>query len=313
MGPGSVAQWRTDFFEGAVWTCPKEFRGGKPAIALYRAPSGKNKVLHAWCPEKLEEGEVNKIFPLTQDRFLISAKSLFTKGTQFSPFAVGREREGKLEIKELLEIDIGEKFFDGLLPKADLNIFKKLYLTGFLTGFVRGKEYLAFANRAVGRLILININNLKTRYIKVFPDHADKDAWGPKLFEIEYALLGIQPTGDGGFILATRSQEAMLKSREAEKISGANRIQLQTSGNTARDQEILKEKLRDPRRLDQLAAATNVGTIIYPEILWWNLDPETGKLARIVPNSGVPESIPQIERLRDFRFRTDYKNKIILD
>ncbi|MBI4914139.1 MAG: hypothetical protein HY823_15535 [Acidobacteria bacterium] len=313
--PGSYRPRRMDFFQGALWTSHAEARDGKPALLVHRIEEGKGRRQEAWCPESLPQGRVARIHPLPGDRFLLVARRFFGHDKKFSFLAVARpDREGRLEFKDLVEVDLGDKFFEGLDPAApDKDFLKSLYLGGFASQWVRGRDHLAFANGAVARILLVDVEKLTTRFVKVFPGHPDPDAWTRKAFELEWPLLGCQPSGDGGFILASRTEEAMLKARAGERAAGQDRIPVSRSGDPDRDRETLKSALQNPRRKEQLESHAQAGAVVYPDILWWDMDPGTGKLTRRIPNSGIPESLHQAERLREFRFRLTVQGLIEMD
>lgn len=315
LASGTYAEWRTDYFEGAVWTSLRQDKDGKPSVLLFKSQKGKNPELIAWCPEKLEQGRVNRVHPIGQDRFLLVSSRVFSKDKKISFLATARvNRDGKLEFMDLLEVDIGEKFFEGIDPAApEKDFIKFLYLAGYLSKWVRGRDHLAFIQPKVGRIFLVDINSLKTRYVKIFSDHPDADAWTQKMFATEHTLLGFQPAGDGHFVLATRTQEAMLKAREAEKLSGVASLAIPSTGNPSRDREAVKQAQLNPRRIEQASSAQSVGLMVYPEILWWDLDPESGKVTRRIPNPGIPESITQLDRLKKFKFRLNYQGDILMD
>ena len=308
-------EWKFDYLNKAFWSCLSEERDGTPCLVLYQAPEGKGIDQYAWSPNKIDQGQIRMVHPLPQDQFLLVSHRLFKHDNKQSFLAIARlGKDNRLEFREIVETEVGERFFENTNPAIpDQDFLKTLYLVGFQSKFVRGRNHLAFINAKAGRLILFDVNKKSSKYIKIFPDHPDAEGWTPKLFDLEYVILGIQPTGDGHFTLATRSQEAMLKAREAERATGHNRVNVPRTGDKDQEREALREGLKNPRRLEQAESSAKVGAVIYPEILWWDLDPETGKLTRKIPNTGIPESIHQVERLKQFRFRTNYQGDIEMD
>lgn len=312
---GYYKEWKFDYFNKAYWSCLTEEINQKPGLMLYRAPEGKGIDRYAWSPNKIDQGQIRMVHPLPQDQFLLVSHRLFKHDNKQSFLAIARlGKDNRLEFKEIVETEVGERFFENTNPtNPDQDFLKTLYLVGFQSKFVRGRNHLAFVNAKAGRLILFDVNKKSSKYIKIFPDHPDAEGWTPKLFDLEYVILGIQSTGDGHFTLATRSQEAMLKAREAERATGHNRVNVPRTGDKDQEREVLREALKNPRRLEQAESSAKVGAVIYPEILWWDLDPESGKLTRKIPNTGIPESIHEVDRLKQFRFRTNYQGDIEMD
>lgn len=319
LSPGLYSPYGgNDLAEGNLWACLREDREGKPVRALYRSPDGMKRELDAWVPTELPQGRVSNLLHLPKDRYLLVAhpKRLFRVGQEASFLASGRRTEnGEVVFQGIISIDLGKDALKG----AEFNSFEEkperiFYLTGFIVGRVRGEDSILFIHRAFGRALMINTETLATQFVRLFPGIPDAKYWTmPDMFSFEHAVLGVQPRKNGHFLLATRTEEAVLKARETERAMGLNTIRA-SHPDPEKERKTVSEALVDPRRKEQLGLTTEIGVVQYPEILWWDLDPKTGKLTKEATPPNAPFEIHSAQRLRQFRFRfTANENLVAFD
>lgn len=151
----------------------------------------------------------------------------------------------------------------------------------------------AFISLWSGEVWLINTKGDIRNHFQLFNRPAEKD-WS-KILLFEPALLGAEPTADGTLLLASRSEKAALHAREqypvAEEKDGRLRVIHGSASLASQNQEN--------------------AAFMYPEILWWVVDPKEGGLKKLEsPPHGAPSELPtDPERahlwVQGFVFETD--------
>ena len=313
LGPGIFSPYHMDFADGAIWVYLPESIDDKQNIKrLYRSLDGKSREPVAWVPSVLPEGPVLGLYPLPADRFLLLSKRLFRKGKEVSFLAVGRRNEHQqVSVDSLIPVDLGE----GALEGAESDQFEKdihhlIYLSGFAASPMRGNGTLIFANGIAARFVILDLETLHTRLARVFPGIPDKAYWTDAFFNFEHALLGIQPRRNGHFTLATRSEKAVLEARKTETKLGLNRFSAPPEATIDKAKTLGKADRENPARVEIRKAIESDGLVQFPDILWWDLDPETGKVTKIETPPDAPFEIHHAAKLREFRFRVTAKDEI---
>jgi hypothetical protein len=176
-------------------------------------------------------------------------------------------------------------------------------------GRVRAGNHLVFAHQSYGRFVVLDTRTLKTRLVRLFPKIEDKRLWDFEGLGFEHALLGMQPRQNGHVLIASRSEEAVLKARDLERKAQAQVLPVDHR-DPARRQELLREAWQNQDRKDLVQNYRDVGAAQYPEVLWWDLDPETGTLTREPAPHGAPGELPRADLIRRFRFRFDVKEEV---
>lgn len=313
LGPGIYSPYHMDLADGAIWVCLPESINDKQNIKrLYRSSDGKSREPVAWVPSVLPEGPVLGLYPLPDDRFLVISKRLFRKGKEVSFLAVGRRNEHQqVSLDSLIHVELGEGAFEGAESEQfEKDIRRLIYISGFATSRVRGNGTLVFANGIAARFVILDLETLHTRLARAFPGIPDKAYWTDAFFEYERALLGIQPRRDGHFTLATRSEKAVLEARAAEKKLRLDRFSTAPEATLDQAKAIGKADRENPARAEIRKAIESDGLVQFPDILWWDLDPETGKVTKIETPPNAPFEIHQAAKLREFRFRVTAKDDI---
>lgn len=313
LGPGIFSPYHMDFADGAFWVCLPDRLDDKQNIKrLYRSLDGKNREPVAWVPSIVSEGPVLGLYPLPDDRFLLISKRLFRKGKEVSFLAVGRMNEHQqVSIDNLIPVDLGTDALKGAESRQfDEDPHHLLYLSSFPAGRVRGQDFMLFVNSMAARVVVLDLETLHTRLARVFPGIPDKAYWTDEFFDFEHALLGIQPRRNGHFTLATRSEKAVLEARKTEIKLGLNRFSAPPEATINQAKNLSTADRENPTRIEIRKAIESDGLVQFPDILWWDLDPETGKVTKIESPPGAPFEIHHAAKLREFRFRVTAKDEI---
>jgi len=228
--------------------------------------------------------------------FLATATmATFQDGNQSSRVAVLTQGRGNdLRLKRL--IDLGPKEGpQGIFVPWALALPDGWALVHFRTGHL-------WTIRALG-------DRIQTRPYKVFDKVPDRALAGN--MPLDVAVLGCQPGPTGDLLIATRSEDAVLKGRAFAKSVSP---ELGQPGWV--DPELLKDPSPQARetvrraveaygkRQDELQDTVEPKVLeAFPELLWWELDPREGTLRRCEPPAGAPSRIGSLEVLKSFRFR----------
>jgi hypothetical protein len=311
LAEGLSAPTKCDFTDGAYWACQPKERDGKGGWLLLNSPDGTHREAVAWVPALLPEGPVNGAFPLPGHQILLTSKRLFVKDGAASFLAVGgANAAGLVKLDRLIEVDLGDQALEGAAKPDFFKEFPRLfYVIGFLMGRVRAGNHLVFAHQSYGRFVVLDTRTLKTRLVRLFPKIEDKRLWDFEGLGFEHALLGMQPRQNGHVLIASRSEEAVLKARDLERKAQAQVLPVDHR-DPARRQELLREAWQNQDRKDLVQNYRDVGAAQYPEVLWWDLDPETGTLTREPAPHGAPGELPRADLIRRFRFRFDVKEEV---
>lgn len=241
----------------------------------------------------------------------LSRCRLFRLGEGF--LAIGSVRpfqmEGKASRFAYLKAGSGERLLlDRLLPegpqepRSDSTLFQRLFVP-WVMEIPQGWAVLNFRTgdiwmfRATGE-------GLNQRFLQIFPE-ASKDGSDPYP-----PLLGCALRPEGTLLLATRSEDAVKKGMalagndeplrpgampDSVRFQGA-----EAQGQWERDQVMAQFRARSEQGAGRVREA-------FPEVLYWDLDPETGRLTRCPPPQGAPSRLlsEEAERTFTFRFRAD--------
>lgn len=304
FGEGLSGPSRCDFFDGAYWVSHPMDREGEKGHGLLKSTDGKNRELEAWVPAKLMQGPVHGLYPLPKNRYLLQSKRLFIHGNKASFLGVGtKDSKGIVHFDHLIEMDLGEKALEGATQPGFLeDPVRLMYLVGFMVGRMRGGDHILFAHETHGRFLILDCKTLDTRFVTLFPDIDSKKYWSKDAFDLEHAVLGIQPRKNGHFLIASRSEDAVLKARGEEKAFKLDTIRADHP-DPIRQKRQIRDAMNAKDRKDLLEVLQDGGAVRYPEVLWWDLDPEKGKLTKVSAPPGAPVEIHQAKLIRQFRFR----------
>lgn len=316
LGPGVYSPYQMDLAEGSLWVCLSgQSEDKKTILRLYRSPDGRTRESAAWVASVIPEGQVLGLYPLPNDRYLLISRRLFRKDKEISFLAVGRRNEHQLvTLDHLIPVDLGADALKGAeSPLFERDPFRLLYLSGFAANRVRGQDAMLFVNGIAGRIVILDLDTLHTKLARVFPGIPDKAFWTQDFLDYEHALLGIQPRHNGHFTLATRSEQAVLEARKTETKLGLNQFSAPPEATVDQAKALGKADREHPVRNEIRKAIESDGLVRFPDILWWDLDPATGKVTKVESPPGAPFEIHHAVKLREFRFRVTAKDEIKVD
>lgn len=142
-----------------------------------------------------------------------------------------------------------------------------------------------------GRLISLNPTDGTVRqntlvYPSVLvPEHRNKQK--------EVALIGASATRDGKLVVATRTEDAVLHAREIFQAD------LRSKGKLPA--EVFQKEV------DQ---ATASALEAFPEVHYWEWDPDTGHIHRIPVPEGLPSKLRRFKDLASFRLRASVDGEV---
>ena len=285
------------------------FNGFFRAQELERLPNGeRNWKLHSstdglhWNAEgHFPAGRLGapKILTVGSGKFLlctVGGIDAFVEGKASSCFAVAvMDDSNVLRLRSILDMGLEEPYATVPKPagnaaaesqKPKVNPKYVLPLLGLGSKIVRSSDALAIVSERTGYIWILDTQkeSPSLRLVKVFPALTEAKFRTPD--KMETAILGIQPRPEGHFLLATRSEAAVMAG-------------VDETSPPIKSIADFKDKARAESRLK----LENAQLEKFPEILWWDLDPTTGKLTRESAPAGMPDKIFDAAVLRKFCFR----------
>lgn len=245
--------------------------------------------------------------PLRKEGLFIGSCSAFgfTKDGKRSLIGIFRLREdGKLVLEDVPDIHLEHPLFRIGKPKPD-ETFVTLdpaytALAPFLEPLIQTQDYLMFASTRAGILWVLDRERGSVRRTINLYSVEDKDLGVTS--DLESAILGIQPRSDGKVVIAARDEVAFrtagkfFKYQKKEKHSAIWEEDKTPNPDTSDDPQ--------HRKLEAFSAIRTFG-----DILWWELDPSTGKLEQIYPE-GAPTRIQTPQDLKRFHFHFEPGDKL---
>ncbi len=291
-------------FEGFFWANKNLGAKDRREVQVMRSADGSHwSPIATWKVDRDSPG--CRIYALNQGYLGVAILAPFTLGDKHSWMAIldPQHSSGTLKVQRLLDMGVGDRapflFAPNMIQIPD----------GWAVVFARtGHFWLVQEKGAQARL----------RMLRLFPsvNHKSLDV----MASVEPPILGCQPMEDGTLLIASRSEEAVLKAR---KIAKGLAPELDEPGHL--DPALLnnhsdKGRADIDRAMDDYAErirkiSTNVEERVldlFPEILWWSMDPSSGKFTQISPPEGAPGRITTVELFRKFRFRPTVKGQLLV-
>jgi len=284
------------------------FNGFFRAQELERLPNGeKNWKLHSsadgmhWNLEGLLPlGKLGalKVLAVGGGKYLlctVGGMNALVEGKESSCFALAAlDDSNVLRLRSILDMGLQEPYAtpvppknpEAEAPKPKVNRKYLLPLLGLGSKIVRSSDALAIVSERLGYIWILDTKkeSPSLRLVKVFPALTEAKFRTPD--KMETAILGFQPRPDGHFLLATRSEAAVL--------AGVDEASPPITSIA---------DFKDKARMESRLKLENAQLEKHPEILWWDLDPTTGKLTRESAPAGMPDKIFDAAVLRKFCFR----------
>jgi hypothetical protein len=114
--------------------------------------------------------------------------------------------------------------------------------------------------------------------------------------QLEWAILGMQPTPDGDVLIASRSEGAVKNARQLFPTPFLN-----------------TKLLQDPAHMKQREQNMKDSVEFFPEVCWWKLDPESGVITKVEAPANFPEKLPNSRAMTAFRFRPKTNGDLIIE
>ncbi|HJV89219.1 MAG TPA: hypothetical protein VJ623_02855 [Holophagaceae bacterium] len=290
-----------EYKDHAAWASVRDVRHGTPAMYLYRSLDFKTWEVNATYSG--DQGRARSIHHLDGKRYLlVSNPRFFTLGKRMSPYAIAEINEkGYLAITELVDLGLREPLVKASVSpgKAEASgEFNSKYIAllamVLTTSPLRYPGGLALVARRPGYIWLLDDRTgAVTRCVKVFPGVSEEKLGPPH--ELEWGLLGCQPRPDGHLLIASREEAAVLTGMEAHP-RNKHLSQLdnehQQRVNVAQDQASISH---------------------WPTVLWWDLDPVSGKVTPEPAPQNVPHELLDLRSFQDFRFRFDIRGNLLVN
>lgn len=164
--------------------------------------------------------------------------------------------------------------------------------------------HLVFVGSHLGVFIVINARTgsvERTTRLLDLPKEADAQP-----LAYEQAVLGVQPRPDGHLLIAARSAEAVQQSRTWKPdLPPPEPVRLSFSeslGKSPEEQGEAMEMKQDQAKLDRARQAQEARLKAFPDLVWWDFDPDTGAFRQEPPPEGVPDKFPSLAALQAFSF-----------
>ncbi|HXC17987.1 MAG TPA: hypothetical protein VNV60_11150 [Holophagaceae bacterium] len=178
-------------------------------------------------------------------------------------------------------------------------------LLGPFSHQIRVPGHIVLVGRHLGIFIVISARTGKVeRVARLFNDLPDDAMTTPEAYE--FGVLGVQPRPDGHLLIAARSADAVTQSRTWKPdLPPPEPVRLsftEAFGKSAEDQGDLLEAKQDAADLARAGELREARLRRFPDLVWWDLDPDTGAFRRERAPDGVPEQFPSTGALRAFAF-----------
>ena len=295
-----------DEFEDQFWTVKKAGSTAEDArLELYASPDAIHWNLEGYVKNQGSARPLG-IWPVQGDRFLAVFDRHVEMGEgsdkEASPFVLLRRgKTNAFDLAKLLPCGfVGRlrwKDKDGMYYFAPENALLSLI---WGKEFVRTPSALVLFNTSTGYFWSVDTGkeSLELRFGALYPE-----IQGPKLGvdasdSMQIPILAVHPRPNGHVLIASRSEDAMFKSREAEaKLLSARPLVRGVKSDTK--DEISREE------------AMQMGVKAYPDLLWWDLDPATMQFKREDPPVGAPGKLRDLAFLRKFTFQQKADGSVV--
>lgn len=245
--------------------------------------------------------------PLRKEGLFLGSCSAFgfVKDEKSSLIGIFRLREdGKLVLEDLPDIHLDHPLFRIGKPKPN-ETFVTLdpaysALAPFLEPLIQTEDYLVFVSTRAGILwILDRERGSVRRTVKIYSVE-DKDLGVTS--DLEPAILGIQPRSDGKVVIAARDEVTFRTARKFFKYQKKEKYSAVWESEKAPDPQAPDDP--ESRKREAFFALRT-----FRDILWWELDPATGKLEQIYPE-GAPTQLQTPQDLKRFHFHFEPGDKL---
>ncbi len=260
----------------------------RPIRRILSTSNGQTWDLEGWI-RLTEDVDVDAIHPLKGDRFLLIAFTRIRVGDRYSKFAIARRNEEKeLLVDRLLDMGLESPWG---IPRDEATmaghfgvnpVYNELFIAGFPV--LRTPSHLAVVGLRAGYVWLMDLDREAPAFDLLKIHSGIKDSMLGGQPHLDHCVLDAQPTREGRFLFATRSERAVL--------FGAM--------NLAKPQDV--SALKEPLQKTDRAVAQLLNLRDEPDLEWRELDPVEKSIHTVPSPPGVPERLVSLEDIRSFRF-----------
>lgn len=290
-----------DCFDGAFWATAMRERGdGGRILDLFWSPTGAQWYLSGTLNAP-KDGIPCRIMPLDVGLFLVESLKGFHQGNRHSFLAIATmTKDQQLSIKDVLDPDLKRPLFQQDRKGVwEIHPGCAALSSGFGYMIARSEDAVLMANGKLGWIWLVETRkpSPSLKRIRLYPLIDERYLDRPFARGLEMGILGIQPRRNGHFLIAARSEDAVLHGRDFEQEIEPTR-HVQDPGTFSRN-----ALLSDGQRRSVQA---------YPELEWWDLDPVSGALEKVPTPPGAPSKFASPAAIQAFRFRMDLRDRVVI-
>lgn len=288
---------------------------GVRGFEVVSSPDASTWTREAFLPRQgfPDQPEVWGIYPLGGDDFLIRAGWSFFRDRQGeSPLALVRRDplSGTLRFVRIVDMGLGREGGRSVIPAKAFGVL-------YLPRVCYVPEGLVLVCPVTGHCLWAlreGAKGIKIRHRFLYPEVLARLKQGGKL---ERVVLGAQPTATGEVWIATRSREGVLKGMAAWETLVPPDAPLPQKAPGVDDATYLEQvKAALQREVGQRTQTQKDGADMairaFPEIVWWELDPERGSLEQINP-PGAKTLLRGAADIQHFTFRFRADGRLVFD
>ncbi|MBS1785983.1 MAG: hypothetical protein JST24_11180 [Acidobacteria bacterium] len=264
--------------------------------------------------------------PLEGGGYLLGGRFEYAEMRRADPLAVAKSNgHGKLMIQSTEDVDFGAPTFvwgrpSEVVPPKDVapgindspRWFPNQKVIGAFDALsssfarpIRVPSHIVLVGRHLGIFIVISARTGKVeRTAKLFGDLPEDAMSNPEAYE--YGVLGMEPRPDGHLLIAARSGDAVAQSRTWKpELPPPEPVRLsftEAFGKSVEDQGDLLEEKQDAAQVARASEAREARLRHFPDLVWWDFDPDTGAFRQERAPEGVPEQFPSTATLKAFKF-----------
>lgn len=229
------------------------------------------------------------LLPLENGKFIGVHSNPVHKGERESLFAIYRSNVESpvLQFDEVCDMGLEGIKIDGvpygtsmIKSLMDQGLFRFLATEMAAMGYFRTHSYFCFTHASSGLIWVFHTKNGTLKGLYPLYDKVLTLLNQPG--RIETAILRAQPQPDGHLILASRTEDAVMNARKHYP-------------QPWKQPHISEAVLKNPVLLEELKrkliSQADPGFKVFPELIWWDFNPESGKFTKIDTPSGAPDKV----------------------
>jgi hypothetical protein len=304
LPPGLLHVHRHD---GQFYALRKEgAKEGTVRLGLHRSPDAKAWELAATLEVGPTDTRISSVRVLGGGWYILqSSLAQFSIDRKTSPLALGKiNAEGRIRVHSLVDLQLPMD-----LPLQALGLVFAPLAIPVDRGWV-----MIHAKTGWGWIIRLSTEGVpNVRRFQIFPGLETALKKGT---DLELAVLAAQPTKDGDVLIATRSDEAVKTCRAIAATfkngTHGRPVPLQENAKPIEKAKAAADAMAHSSDTKDYRFAEDLAVKAHPQVLWWELDPDTGKLTRVDP-SGAVILLQGADQLARFGFRYLANGRLIMN